>query len=80
MADTLRSIDSSILVTPGLMLALTDSRHYAGLSEDIYRFTPMRLGPQDLTRLHGVDERIAIENYAEIIAFNHRLIRAAAQN
>ncbi|MCP4448779.1 MAG: M20/M25/M40 family metallo-hydrolase [Myxococcales bacterium] len=77
--DTLRSIDPSIIVAPGLMLALTDSRHYSKISTDIYRFTAMRLGPEDLQRLHGVDERISLSNYIEIIAFNRRLIRAAAQ-
>ncbi len=80
MADTLRSMDPTIIVSPGLMLALTDSRHYAKISNDIYRFTAMRLGPEDLARLHGVDERIAVNNYAEIIAFNQRLIRAVAGN
>jgi carboxypeptidase PM20D1 len=80
MADSLRSIDPSIIVSPGLMLALTDSRHYAKISNDIYRFTAMRLGPDDLARLHGVDERLALNNYAEIIAFNRRLIRAVGSN
>tara|TARA_R110002073_G_scaffold218689_3_gene378994 strand:+ start:21292 stop:22833 length:1542 start_codon:yes stop_codon:yes gene_type:complete len=80
MADSLRSIDPSIIVSPGLMLALTDSRHYAKISKDIYRFTAMRLGPDDLVRLHGVDERLALHNYAEIIAFNRRLIRAIGSN
>jgi carboxypeptidase PM20D1 len=80
MADSLRSMDPSIIVSPGLMLALTDSRHYAKLSNDVYRFTAMRLGSEDLARLHGVDERIAVSNYAEIIAFNRRLIRAVASN
>lgn len=79
MEDTIRGLDPSIIVSPGLMIALTDSRHYAGISKDIYRFTAMRLGPEDLSRFHGVDERIAISNYAEIIEFNRRLIRVLAE-
>jgi len=80
MEDTLRGIDPSIIVAPGLMIALTDSRHYASMSDDIYRFTAMRLGPADLARLHGVDERIAIDNYSEIIMFNKRLIERATRD
>ncbi len=79
MQRALRSIDPEIIVAPGLMIAMTDSRHYAAFSKDIYRFTAMRLGPEDLARLHGANERIAIENYAEIIAFNKRVIRAACK-
>ncbi len=79
MQRTLRSIDPEIIVAPGLMIAMTDSRHYAALSQNIYRFTAMRLGPEDLSRLHGTNERIAIKNYAEIITFNLRMIRAACE-
>jgi carboxypeptidase PM20D1 len=57
---------------------MTDSRHYAALSDRIYRFLPMRLGPEDLERIHGTDERIAVDNYAECVRFYARLIQNAA--
>lgn len=75
---SIRQVDPEILVAPGLMLALTDSRHYAPLSENIYRFTALRMGPADLLRLHGRDERITISNYAEVVAFNLLFIEGAA--
>ncbi len=34
----------------------------------------MRLGPEDLKRIHGTDERIAISNYEEIIRFYVQLL------
>ena len=55
----------------------TDSRHYEGLADQQYRFLPARLGAADLARIHGVDERIAIANYAEMIAFYAAFIRHA---
>ena len=43
----------------------------------IYRFAPLRIGAEDLPRIHGKDERIAISNYGEMIQFYIRLIRNA---
>jgi carboxypeptidase PM20D1 len=38
----------------------------------------MRLGPGDLNRLHGTNERIGVASYAEAIRFYAQLIRRAA--
>ena len=79
MQRSIRRIDPSIVVAPGLMLALTDSRHYQKICFDIYRFSALRFGPEDLSRLHGVDERVSIENYAELVAFQILLLREGSQ-
>lgn len=64
-----------VIVAPGLVLGATDSRHYQSLSEHIYRFLPLRVTAQDTVRIHGVNERLAVSNYADVIAFYIRLIR-----
>lgn len=74
---TLRELSPGVIVAPGLVLGGTDSKHYAAVAEASYRFTPSRLGPADLTRAHGVDERVSVENYAEIIFFYRRLLEGA---
>jgi carboxypeptidase PM20D1 len=63
-----------VLVSPGLMLAGSDSKHYEELAENSFRFIPMRFGPEDLGRIHGTNERILIDNYGEIIRFYIRLM------
>jgi len=63
------------IVAPGLVLGATDSRHYQPLSDQIFRFLPIRVTAQDIARIHGVNERLAIDNYGDIIAFYIRLIR-----
>ncbi len=78
LARTVREVFPDALVLPTLVVAATDARHYVGLAEQVYRFLPTRLAPEDLHRLHGVDERIAVENYGEIIDFYGRLILNAA--
>jgi carboxypeptidase PM20D1 len=75
---TIHQVFPGVLVAPGLTVGATDSRHYAGLSKDTYRFCPMWLGPDDLNRMHGTNERISIENYAQIVRFYFQLIHNSA--
>jgi hypothetical protein len=56
-------------------LGATDSRHYQSLSEQVYRFLPLQVNASDIARIHGVNERLAVDNYADAIAFYMRLIR-----
>lgn len=72
---TMRSIFPDVIVAPGLMVAATDSRLFTGLSDHIYRFSPVRAKPEDLSRFHGTNERIATANLAELVRFYHQLLR-----
>ena len=56
------------------MIGGTDARHYGAISDNIYRFSPVLLETEDLARIHGVNERIGIENYGDIIRFFRQLI------
>jgi carboxypeptidase PM20D1 len=75
---TVRSLFPGTIVSPGLMVGATDSRHFTAISDHIYRFSPVRARAQDLPRFHGTDERIAIDNLAELVRFYHQLLRNAA--
>ena len=71
---TIAEVYPGTVVVPGLSMAATDSHHYSSIAKDIYRFLPLRLTAQDLERIHGVDERIGIKTYADLIGFLARLI------
>lgn len=75
-----REVFTDAVVAPGLMTAATDSRHFTGLSDSVYRFSPFRVKNEDLARFHGNNERLAISNYAEMIQFYHQLLRNTAQS
>jgi len=75
---TIREIFPDVVVAPGLMLAGTDSRHYAGIADNIFRFSPVRADANDLKRFHGTNERLSIEGYADMIRFYRRLIENSA--
>lgn len=63
------------LVSPSLFVAASDSRHFHNLTSNIYRFRPIRATHEDRSRVHGIDERIRVSNYLEMINFQIRLIR-----
>lgn len=63
-------------VAPFIMLGGTDSRHYASITDAIFRFSPMVTKAVDLKRVHGIDERISHENLEKIVEFILRLFLA----
>ncbi|CCE01341.1 putative Gly-X carboxypeptidase (CPS1) [Bradyrhizobium sp. STM 3809] len=78
VSRTIREIFNDAVVAPGLMIAGTDSSHYAGIADSIFRFSPLRATPEDLKRFHGTNERLSVEGYADMIRFYRRLMEAAA--
>ena len=72
---TIRQVFPGMIVAPGTVIGATDSRHYVNLSRNIYRFSPIWIGPDDIRRIHGTNERISINNYEQIVRFYYQLIR-----
>ena len=73
--QTIRQVAPEAIVAPALLVAATDSRHYAGLTKNVLRFLPVTLKAGDTTRYHGIDERISITDYERCIQFYAQLIR-----
>lgn len=76
--DAIRHTWPDTLVSPALTIAATDARHYREVADDLYRFAPIILTPEDTARLHGVDERIGVKDYADGIRFYVHLLRQSA--
>ena len=74
--DSILSVanDPKLTVAPYIVLGATDSRYFTDLSPNVYRFLFNRLEKDDLKLIHGIDERISIENYRETIQFYFQLI------
>jgi carboxypeptidase PM20D1 len=71
---TIRQVFPEAVVAPALVLASTDSRHYALLTEQIYRFRPHRLRQADLKGYHGINERLSVENHIRGTQFYYQLL------
>jgi carboxypeptidase PM20D1 len=70
-----QALGGALEVAPYLSVGATDARYYTRLTPRVYRFLPERLAAGDLARVHGTNERIAVDNYAEMIRFYYQLIR-----
>jgi carboxypeptidase PM20D1 len=74
LARDIAALEPSAIVAPSLVIGATDSRQYAGYARDVYRFLPMQIGPADLDRIHGTNERIGVRDYARGVAFTTMLL------
>lgn len=78
LARTIRQIVPTAVVTPWLVVGGTDSRHFTALTSNVYRVGVTRVGPGDLRRAHGTDERVSVEGYAEMVRFYMQFLQNAA--
>ncbi|MFA5938991.1 MAG: M20/M25/M40 family metallo-hydrolase [Sinimarinibacterium sp.] len=75
---TVNEVFPQALVSSGIILATTDNRHYADLRDQAYYFSPYPYTPADQPRVHGSDERIGVEAYADMVRFYIRLLQNTA--
>jgi carboxypeptidase PM20D1 len=70
----IRSIRPDAVVSPYLVVVVTDARYYSGLSRNVFRFLPLRLTSHDLERMHGTNERLGVVEYEAAIRTYRQLI------
>jgi len=76
------SIESELpgtIVTPGLLMATTDTRHYTQLTDDIYRFQPFTMHMDDSKTIHSTNERVSLEAVVNAVAISRRLLTSVAK-
>jgi len=63
-------------IVPYLLTGASDARRMESLCPCIYRFSPFILPPDEMNRMHGIDERISIENLLQGTAFFRQMLMA----
>jgi carboxypeptidase PM20D1 len=72
---TINKVFPDAVVAPSLLIAQTDSRHFTGVTDNIYRFLPIRMDDKTLNTMHGNNEKISIRDFMESIEFYSELIK-----
>jgi carboxypeptidase PM20D1 len=75
ISKTIKQIYPDVFVAASLVNGTTDSRHYATISDDVYRFSPQTATTADLERIHGINERLSIDSFKDCYRFYYQLIK-----
>jgi len=81
VASTIRSLvpAEQLPVLPYLVMGGTDAKYWGAHTDKAFRFLPVPLGDGDQARIHGVNERIRVEDYGVAVGFFTRLLRGIDQ-
>ena len=77
LATAIGAVHPHAVVTPYIMLGASDSRHFTGICDAVYRFTPFELSAEERGALHARDERIHVATWRRGIAVYAHLLRAS---
>ena len=66
-------------VSPSLVLGATDSRYASAITDNVYRFMPAMLAPEDLGGFHGTNERLTVENVGQLARGYAQIVLAMDQ-
>ncbi len=64
------------VVTPYVMLAASDARHFTQIAEHVYRFSPFAMSREQRESIHGVDEHVSVDALGRGVVFFRALIRS----
>jgi carboxypeptidase PM20D1 len=79
ISEAIGAIYPEALVTPSLLTATTDTRHYVDLADDLYRFHGMMMDASQIGSIHGTNEYIGVESYENTIAVAREMMRLGSR-
>ena len=72
--DTITEVFPDAVPAPYVMMAATDSRTFAAISDRIYRFAPFRMTKAQREAIHSYDEHLGVDDFLDGVRWYQRLI------
>ena len=72
---TIGELYPDAIVVPALVGGGTDSKYFTEISDNVYRFYPIRYNKDNKNGFHGINEYLTVENFKECIQFSYQLIK-----
>lgn len=67
------------IVTPSLLTATTDTRHYVDLVDNQYRFHGVLMASSQVSSIHGTNEYVDVQSYEKSIAIARQMMELGAR-
>ncbi len=79
IAAAIKAVMPEAHVVPGIIVGTTDTRHFAALTRDLYRFHPsLWLNVSEAVGAHGTNERIHVAGLEKVPALYRELLERVA--
>lgn len=79
VAGSIRAMAPDALVAPYMVRGGTDARYFHDLSPNVYRFLAVRIDPETMRQVHGIDEHVAIDDYLAAIRYYYNVMGQAGE-
>ncbi len=76
LAATVGPLDAPLVMVPIVTPGTTDARYFAEAGLEAYRFHPLIMDADERSRIHGVDERVSVDNLARGTRYYQVLFRS----
>ncbi|MCK5209761.1 MAG: M20/M25/M40 family metallo-hydrolase, partial [Cyclobacteriaceae bacterium] len=73
--QSIKEVFPDVITVPNLVIAATDGRYYGELCDNVYRFLPIRLNPDNIKAMHGINENIPVDEFEDAVRFYVQLIQ-----
>jgi len=75
--QSVKEIYPDVITVPNLVLGATDGRYYYEICDNVYRFIPLKITQKNISSIHGINERIPVSEFEDVIRFYNQLLTNA---
>lgn len=79
IASSIRAFAQGALVAPYMVRGGTDAKYFYSVSDNVYRFAMISVTPETVRYVHGIDERLPVEDYLRAIRFYYQMLRQGTE-